>query len=108
MTRFSTICALSSTMAALSLSANGVCAATVTVHTAVPAFHIHPPAPKGPKIGDPTIKTPMAQGAVGAKGNTGKHGGGISRYDVDYQHMVLPWAGKGGASASSNDWGATH
>jgi hypothetical protein len=50
MTRFSTICALSITTATLSLSANGVCAATITVHTAVPAVRIHPPAPKQPKV----------------------------------------------------------
>jgi hypothetical protein len=62
--RILTVCILSSAMAALSLSANGVCAATITVHTAVPVVRVNPPAPKGPKVGTAGITSTTAGDAA--------------------------------------------
>jgi hypothetical protein len=48
MTRISTFCFLSSTLAVLALSANGASAENITVHTLTPpAVKVNPPPPKG-------------------------------------------------------------
>jgi hypothetical protein len=46
MTRISTFCVLSSTLAVIALSANGASAVNITVHTPVPRVIVHVPQPK--------------------------------------------------------------
>ncbi len=56
MTRISTLCVLSSTLAVLALSANAASAATITVHTTVPRVAVHPVKPNV-NVHTPQLKT---------------------------------------------------
>jgi hypothetical protein len=63
MTRISTFCVLSSTLAVIALSANGASAATITVHTPVPRVIVHVPQPKV-TVHTPQLKTLSNHGTV--------------------------------------------
>ena len=63
MTRISTFCVLSSTLAVIALSANGASAATITVHTTVPRVIVHVPQPKV-NVHTPQLKSLGNHGTV--------------------------------------------
>jgi hypothetical protein len=72
-TRISTFCVLSSTLAVIALSANGVSAATITVHTAVPRVIVHVPQPKV-TVHTPQLKILSNHGTVVGTKSGSNHG----------------------------------
>jgi hypothetical protein len=73
MTRISTFCVLSSTLAIIALSANGASAATITVHTPVPRVIVHVPQPKV-TVHTPQLKTLSNHGTVVGTKSDSNHG----------------------------------
>ena len=63
MTRISTFCVWSSTLAVIALSANGASAVNITVHTTVPRVIVHVPQPKV-TVHTPQLKTLGNHGTV--------------------------------------------
>jgi hypothetical protein len=98
MTRISTFCALSSTLAVIALSANGASAATITVHTTVPRVIVHVPQPKV-IVHTPQLKILGNHGTVAGTKSGSNHGslkdgsGEIANKKIDssaIQNVGLP------------------
>jgi hypothetical protein len=73
MTRISTFCVLSSTLAVTALSANGASAVNITVHTAVPKVIVYVPQPKV-NVHTPQLKILSNHGTVVGTKSGSNHG----------------------------------
>ena len=102
MTRISTLCVLSSTLAVLALSANGASAATITVHTTVPKVSVHTPQPKVYSKDITTGGRPKP--TKGHKGEI-KSEVEVSSFSFGVTHMQTIGSATGGAGAGKTSVG---